>query len=370
MSAATASEVVAATSQEGFDYSPGSEVAGQAGGIGWAAAWTAKNGNGTLINDAGSLTYPGIVSTGGKMSFTGVGGGTGTSTNTFRILAAPLTEGTTHYIHILAQNLNEGRRFFGVAFFDGSTERILLGQASTSPNWTINHVDGFPATNNTLDSTVDSSAPALLVLKLELLSGVERVTFWVNPDLSVPENVATAVGGTAYMTDNDFGQVTRIRIGGGGYSATLGGDPTDHYLDEISITTGSPFADPYTYWIGGFGIALAADREPDADPDGDRLVNAQEFYLNTNPTTHSAIVPTKVGGNMHVAFQRRDDAKNLPVKLETSATLGAASWLPVEDGVNGVVISVFENGSNPDDVLVIVPSPLGRNFARFKLTFN
>jgi hypothetical protein len=370
LSVAALGEATAATSDESFVYPLGTSVGGQSGGSGWNGAWTAQNGNGFLIVEDGSLTYPGIVSTGGKMHFTGIPA-TGTSTNSFRVLATPLTEGTTHYVRVLAQNLNDGLRFFGVALFEGTTERTLVGQASTSPNWTINHVDGFPELNNTLNSGIDSSSLALLVLKLELLAGVERVTFWVNPDLSQRESEATAIGGTSYFTDNDYGQVTRIRIGAGGFSASAGGDPTDHYLDEISISPTSPFFDPFAIWIAGFSIADAAQRTKEADPDRDGLVNAQEFYLDTNPLIHNRIQPTRVGNNMRVAFKRRDDAEYLSVELETSATLSTGSWVPIEDSVNGVDVNVTENGNAPDDVEVLIPTGAsGRNFARFKLTLN
>jgi hypothetical protein len=247
----------ATTSLEGFDYPSGENVAGQNGGSGWAGAWGSKSGNGTIVAESGSLTYPGIVSTGEKMRFTGVAA-TGSTTVSYRDLETALDNGT-YYIRFLAQNLNEGRRHFGLGLF-GSAERALLGQGSTYGSWTLNHVNGITNASytNMLVSAVDSSDVALLVLKLEILEGPERVTFWVNPDLSKPENVATAVGGTSYLTDNDYVQITRLRIGGGGYSATAGGNPTDHFMDEIGISPGSPFAPPsITCTITGGNVALA-----------------------------------------------------------------------------------------------------------------
>ena len=234
----------AATATEPFDYTIGSALLSQSGGSGWSTAWNTFSGNGTITTEAGSLTYPGIASTGGKMRFTGVPL-TGTTTALYRDLTYPLATGSV-YVSCLAQNLNDGRRYFGVSLYSGGTEKTLLGQASGNTNWTVNRVLGI--TNNVAVSTVDSSALALLVLKLEFdtgnTSGFERATFWVNPDLSLPESLATAVNGTNYITDRDFGSITRIRLGGGGYSATAGGDPTDHYLDEVVISSVTPFALP------------------------------------------------------------------------------------------------------------------------------
>lgn len=100
----------------------------------------------------GSLAYPGIVSSGGKMRFIGVAGGVGTTSAVYRTNAVTLTNGV-YYMRFLAQNLNEGRRYFGLGFFDGSSERALLGQGSLFSTWTFNHV--VVAGTNTLISTVD-----------------------------------------------------------------------------------------------------------------------------------------------------------------------------------------------------------------------
>lgn len=229
---------------ETFDYADGTAIANQSGGTGWSGAWGAVSGNGTMVAENGSLTWPGIVSGGGKMHFTGVPL-TGTTTVSYRNPAVPMSNGT-FYIRFLSQNLNEGRRYFGLGLFNGGTERALLGQGSGYPYWTLNHVDGVTNAlyTNILVSAVDSSDVALLVLKLVMTDGVERVTFWVNPDLSQPESAATAVGGDSFKTDADFGSITRLRIGSGGYSATAGGNPTDHYMDEISVSQVSPFAPP------------------------------------------------------------------------------------------------------------------------------
>lgn len=244
----------AVTSLEDFNYAAGSDVAAQAGGVGWAIPWATKAGDGTIVTESGSLTYPGIVSTGEKMHCTGISG-TGKTTTTYRDLESALTNGT-HYIRYLAQNLNEGRRYFGLGLFNNTSERALLGQGSTYESWTLNHVIFTNASyTNILVSPVDSSAIALLVLKLELLDGPERVTFWVNPDLSKPEDVSTAVGGVSYLTDYDYGKISRLRIGSGGYSATAGGDPTEHYMDEISVSPVTPFAPPSITCVSESGTA-------------------------------------------------------------------------------------------------------------------
>jgi hypothetical protein len=249
----------APTVTESFDYPDSTDILAQSGGTGWTNAWTTFGGNGSITTVNGSLSYPGINSSGGKLYFVNPNDTAATTTVEYRQLASPIITGTTTYFRLLAQNLNGGHRYFGLSTFDGpSTERILIGQGSTYGTWTVNRVVVTNALGtNTLVSTVSSSEPALLVAKLEMLDGPERVTFWVNPDLSKPEDVSTAVGGQSYLTTVDYNQISSVRIGGGGYSASAGGNATEHYLDEISISPISPFAPVLTAAKAGANLALS-----------------------------------------------------------------------------------------------------------------
>lgn len=250
----------AATIVEQFEYAAGSGMSGQNGGFGWQTAWSNQAGNGTMLVEEFSLTAPGVMTAGGKLHFTGIPV-TGTSTNVFRTFAAPWATGDTYYISIIAQNLNDGARFFGLALFN-TTEQMLIGQSSTFTNWTVNHIAAFPETNFTLDSGVDSSTVAHLLVKLEMLEGQERITFWVNPNLSQLEDPSTAIGGGSFLTDVDFNTITRVRLGAGGFSATVGGNPTDHYIDEIRMSTDTPFVpEPSSVaMLCAAGIGLACRR--------------------------------------------------------------------------------------------------------------
>jgi len=253
----------AATIVERFEYGVGEGIATQNGGLGWQNAWSNQAGNGTMLIEEFSLIAPGVATAGGKLHFTGIPA-TGTSTNVFRNFTAPWATGDTYYISIVAQNLNDGQRFFGLALFN-TTEQMLIGQGSTFTNWTVNHIADFPLTNFTLDSGVDSSAVAHLLVKLEMLTGPERVTFWVNPNLSQPEDPSTAIGGSSFLTDVDFNTITRVRLGGGGFSATAGGDPTEHFVDEIRMSTDTPFVpEPSSaalLCVGAIGLACRRGRK-------------------------------------------------------------------------------------------------------------
>lgn len=238
---------------EGFDYPADATVAGRNGGAGWSNAWGSGAGSANHRNVvAGSLTYTGITPDGNKLQAEG--------SRVFRNFTTPLTTGT-HYIRVLAQNLETGGgSYFGLALFgpnasDATEEKTLIGQGTGQSNWVINRVlsgELFPPDHPTtpneptyiLTSSVPTTTQALLVLKLELVEpslenpeGLDQVTFWVNPDLSQPEDVATAVGGQSYTTRMDFRSITNVRIGGGG----SGDAGTRHYLDEIHVSPYPPF---------------------------------------------------------------------------------------------------------------------------------
>lgn len=238
---------------EGFDYTVGANLnatnstgdnwsIGLNGGTGWNGGW--GNGAGTAANrtiSAGTLSYPNVISAGGKLE--------ANASRCFRRLSTPINSGT-HYVQVMVQKVSGGSGYFGLSLIDSSnTERMLIGQATGASHWTINQIVGgnmeSTAGNenfNTLLSTVSSTEMALLVVKVEFQaisaenpSGSEKVTFWVNPDLSKPERVVNAVTGKSYLTANDMGSIARVRVGGGGTASV-------NYTDEIRINSTSPFA--------------------------------------------------------------------------------------------------------------------------------
>lgn len=269
---------------EAFEYPASSEIALKQGGQGWAGAWSEKIGNGAITTTSRSLSYPGIKSKGGKLYFNGVAN-TGKNTFLFRNLETPLAEGNTYYIRFLAKNINEGRQYFGLALYSQDAEQFLIGQSSYSPNWTVNRLAGLPNSAGVLVSNVDSSAPSLLVVKLEMRPGAERVTFWVNPNLSLLESKATPQGGSFFTTMEDFGSIDAVRIGGGGYRE--GVNPTDHFMDEIYIDRQSPFAggrDADGDGLNNYEETIVHKTNPSKpDTDGDGIKDGVEVADGTNP---------------------------------------------------------------------------------------
>ncbi len=251
----------AADVYEGFDYADGAAISGQSGGTGWSTPWHDTVHTGSLTADTTSLTYPGLVpAPAGRKLKSLRNAGNNQSIRTFRNLATPLGTGT-HYISVLIQQTNTSDRYVGLALATpANVEKCLLGSTTGYPVWTINRVQSgevFPPEHPTTpgqptgvlsSSGVARSELSLLVLKLELVEpsaenpgGLDQVTFWVNPDLSLPESDNIPVGGQSFTTTIDYESIGRVRIGSAsGTAGTV--EPVEHLMDEIRISPYPPFA--------------------------------------------------------------------------------------------------------------------------------
>ncbi|MCX6875418.1 MAG: hypothetical protein NTW21_16670 [Verrucomicrobia bacterium] len=130
---------------------------------------------------------------------------------------------------------------------------------------------------------------------------------------------------------------------------------------------------PYDDWAYSKGLTggpgSPTDPASTADPDGDGVANVLEFFLDGNPLAGDAphIQPSVVGGNFVLTYLRRDDAEFLNIVPQSSTDL--TNWATLVDGVNGVIISVDEQGTAPD--LVTISIPMGsepRIFGRLQYT--
>lgn len=209
---------------EHFDY-PDGALAGQNGGTGWNGAWYHDTSYNATINVAG-----------GKLDFTSAGTEAITS-DIFRDLATPISDKTA-YISVRMKNKNGGLRYFGIKPFSGKA--MLIGSGSTQTNWTVDNV--VNGTNTILISSVPNTTESLLVFKVEFDAAPggtnEMVTFWVNPDESVPVwqlDEADAVGGQRYETTVDYGSIAKLRVVAGGYSTSYAPGYTDFTVDDVKI---------------------------------------------------------------------------------------------------------------------------------------
>lgn len=149
---------------------------------------------------------------------------------------------------------------------------------------------------------------------------------------------------------------------------------------SVSFIAQGPPASPLQTWLQGFpALDTPEKRLPSADPDNDGLTNLMEFVLNGNPgiSDNPSIVPTlnAAGTDFVFAFNRRDDSETGSTLIFqygsdltswTGATIGAASAT-----VGSATISVTENTTNPDAIMVTVPKTVavgGKLFGRLMVT--
>jgi hypothetical protein len=354
---------------EPFSYAAGSGVAKKNLGNGWNGPWSDLTGNAKIIASGGSLAYPGVAGQGNKM-YSDAANGSGTNSFLYRDFRDPMIDGNTYYLSFLAQNLNEGRQYFGLSLYSYYGEEMLIGQSSYSPNWTVNRLAGLDSSVGVLVSKVDSSKPAMLLVKLEMRPGAEKVTFWVNPDLSKSESGSAPQGGTAYSTKSSMGTITGVRIGGGGYRD--GVNPTDHFLDEIRIDTKSPFADTRDSDGDGLNnyqeVFIYKTNPNNPDTDGDTLKDGMEVLkLKTNPLVFTNWITSKLSGlnikkDKSMSRYRvttnidatRFAAKGLPPGLKIDKANGTISGTPTKKGTFKVMLSATKNAKNAAKAILTI----------------
>ncbi|MCC6681613.1 MAG: hypothetical protein IT445_11985 [Phycisphaeraceae bacterium] len=256
-------------------YTAGSSLVTQSGGTGWTGPWYSGNaGSGATLNNvtaqAPGLPYP----DGQREEILGSLNGA----TAYHQFTTPLADNANdvYYISFDAQNTNGGLRFFGVALFAGTSEQTLIGQGSGQTNWTVGNVDTGGGTKGTIVSTVATTNASHLLVKVTMSGAgtTETLSFWVDPDYTKPitdaANVAARFadeviwyGSSTALTPTGLpGSVTQIRIGGG-TTTTSGGAYSAHWIDNLLVTTDSPFAipEPASLALIALGVPLVIRRK-------------------------------------------------------------------------------------------------------------
>jgi PEP-CTERM motif len=207
-------------SSDSFEYSPvGSDLLGKAGGTGWNGPWSAGGFNASFNNNydiaSGSLIYPGLASSGERVTSGAQNAISGITRNLAVPIPAALNQTTTRYLSVLLRldsSLNVGafNGFFGV-YLDGGTvnqDDLFIGKPGGDAigQWVVETRGGTGQV--TTGKPVVTGETTLLVLKADLRAGIDTFSLVANPTLPGPEPAVY----DAVKNDFDIGQLNGITI--------------------------------------------------------------------------------------------------------------------------------------------------------------
>lgn len=219
---------------EGFNYPPGvtrpTLLRGQSGGTGFTGAWTELSGNPVPPSEysvfSGSLSYPGLPTSGNQVSIAQTAAINGLE----RFFSQDLN-GQVYYLSALVRPLGTvGQGPFG-GFFGfyldsiGGTD-VFVGKPGSADQWSLENVGGTGQSRSNF--TAVSGQTDLLVLKMDLTSGLDELTLWVNPTLGGTSDPPSF---SAFKGDVNVGELDGIALYSTGAFA----------IDELRV--GTSFAD-------------------------------------------------------------------------------------------------------------------------------
>ena len=250
---------------EGFNYTAGTTVAGQTGGTGWTAAWTAA-GAGTFMgtNTAIGLTYTdansnALQTTGGSVIVSGTVATTATPNRVLNnnlsggagVVAGP---GATNWISFLYKRLNFALgtlpfiRQSTVSLFEGSGERVPIGSPNTTATvsnvfsvWgTGAHNVGAPFQAPNYPITSGSTYFVLLKVVTDGTAAADTVYVWINwTNLTIEPNISTA---TIVQNEVNLSSVNTLRLQANNQNSS--GSNAVCQVDEIRVGTAFPDVAP------------------------------------------------------------------------------------------------------------------------------
>lgn len=173
---------------EGFNYPVtnlprGTPLNGQNGGTGFSGPWSVLPGSPTpptnyVINTTGSLSYPGLSTSGNQASIE-----QSSQINGLRRSFSQDLNGQVYYLSALIRPLGTvaTAQFFGLALDSLGGTDVFVGKPGNANQWSLENVGGTGQSRS--NYTAVSGQTDLLVLKMDLTSGLDEFTLWVNPIL-------------------------------------------------------------------------------------------------------------------------------------------------------------------------------------------
>ncbi len=307
--------VFQAATYEPFDYAAGiGALANKNGGGNWGGAW---DGGANDLNAAG-LAYASsgtLNASGGKVILKD-------GTASFRNFPATYSSGT-YWVSLLAKSSAPGVNWGGIALFDGSNERLFIGQRYGQSQW------GLERNGTGVTSTVNTGSVAFLVVRITLQAGNDAVHLWVNPSLS---GTPSDAGGLLFDNLGDF-SFNRIRAMHG-----LGGGQILE-LDELRV--GQSFAEVAPLTVSGSAPTIL--NKPLATAEG-----TVGLTLNYSVTASGSPAPVfSVSSGV------------LPDGLTLNAATGLISGTPAMTSVGNVTLTATNSaGSDSTGLTFAIAAPM------------
>jgi hypothetical protein len=201
-------------SYDGFDYGPaGSDLLGNAGGVGFNTAWRPGGFNASINTNydiqSGSLSFGSLLTSGNQVQTSAVGAIAGLT----RDFSTPLgTPGTTRYVSFLLRpegtlHGGDSNGFFGVVFEQPVEPELFIGKpgATAIDRYVLENRGGALQVASTVAPVVGDTV--FLVVKSVFAAGNDQFTLYVNPIPGAPEPGAGVV-----KNNSDVGNVAGLTI--------------------------------------------------------------------------------------------------------------------------------------------------------------
>ena len=262
---------------EGFNYAPGTPLAGQTAPLGFSAAFTASN-SGLNVSSGGS-SFGDLDVIGNKLEFAGSNnnGNFGTLSN------SPETPGTSVYFSYLMQASPTGG-YAGVSLFNGGDEVLFTGKRN-GPTYVFGMEPKIGDSGNT---PVPVTRLSLVVFRIDFAADSAVIRMYVNPqtadepataDLTVTRTVALNYDRVRFQSHDVTGSVDEFRMG-------------DTYADVAPMTYGSI---PSEIVVLGSSVAAGVGASP-------QNTNGWAWRMKTLLETPPPLVPgSLVAWNVHNA---------------------------------------------------------------------
>jgi hypothetical protein len=364
---------------EGYNYAESDPITtNSAGGIGWSGAWV-PDVEGQASSHSIRASSLGYVDASGKSLLTSGGRAFYTATNqtggdirSFRILAAPRTNGISWVSFLGVRSgpttnvptSNPYPQAANLSFYEGGSERFAIGNGSgaISNLWSILPAGSVANVTNAQRSSTPVSELALVVLRVDHNgNNADNLHMWLNPPLGTEPNTNSAAASSTGSYNFSF---DRIRPFVGALDAANARPAADFEFDEIRVGGSWDSITPFS------GVAMApvvALNGPDPLPwrrgssFADPGATASDFSGATLAVTISGAVDINTPGSYFITYSASDSDGNIARVTRTVNVVDSPVANPdiatvIEDSVN-TLINVLENDLNvlePDAALTLV----------------